>query len=74
MRPQADGLREPVPFATGFPPEMRCLECSTLLKQATGQLPRFLDSVYVLITFPLGKYRAIDRSADPKGKLQLTVL
>jgi hypothetical protein len=34
---------------------------------------RFWYSVYVLIAFPLGKYRAIDRSPDPKGKLQLTV-
>jgi hypothetical protein len=30
-------------------------------------------SVYVLVTLALGEYGAIDRSADPKGKLQLTV-
>jgi hypothetical protein len=32
-----------------------------------------LYSVYVLIALALGEYGAIDRSADPKGKLQLTV-
>ena len=35
--------------------------------------PRFLYSVYVLIALALGEYRVIDRSADPKGKLQLAV-
>ena len=35
--------------------------------------PMFLCSVHVLIALTLGKYGAIDRSADPKGKLQLTV-
>jgi hypothetical protein len=35
--------------------------------------PIFLYSVHVLVTFALGKHRAIDRSADPKGKLQLTI-
>ena len=40
-----------------------------------GYLPSamFLHSVDVLIALTLGKYGAIDRSADPKGKLQLTV-
>ena len=40
-----------------------------------GQLPltRFLYSVYVLIAFALREYRVIDRSDDPKGKLQLAV-
>jgi hypothetical protein len=33
----------------------------------------FLCSIYVLIALTLGKYGAIDRSADPKGELQLTV-
>jgi hypothetical protein len=56
-----------------IPASMRFSECSTLLKQTTRQLPRFLCSVYVFIAFPLGKYWAIDRSADSKGKLQLTV-
>ena len=32
-----------------------------------------LWSVYVLVTLPLGKHWAIDRSANPKGKLQLTI-
>ena len=36
-------------------------------------LPTLLYSVYVLVALTLGKYGAIDRSADPKGKLQLTV-
>jgi len=36
-------------------------------------LARFLYRVYVLIAFALGEYRVIDRSGDPKGKLQLTV-
>ncbi len=35
--------------------------------------PMILRSVYVLVTLPLGKHWAIDRSADPKGKLQLTI-
>jgi hypothetical protein len=35
--------------------------------------PMFLYSVYVLLAFPLGKYRVINGSADPKGKLQLPV-
>ena len=35
--------------------------------------PVLLWSVYVLIALTLGKYGTIDRSADPKGKLQLTV-
>jgi hypothetical protein len=30
--------------------------------------------VNILIAFPFRKYRAVDRSADPKGELQLTVL
>ncbi len=34
---------------------------------------RFLPGVYVFIALALGEYRAIDRPADPKGKLQLTV-
>jgi hypothetical protein len=34
---------------------------------------RFLGSVHVLIALSLGKYGTIDRSANPKGKLQLTV-
>src|ERR1700737_184956 len=29
--------------------------------------------VYVLISLALGEYGAVDRSTDPKGKLQLTV-
>jgi hypothetical protein len=29
--------------------------------------------VNILVTFALGKHWAIDRSADPKGKLQLTI-
>ena len=33
-----------------------------------------LRSVYVLIALALGEYGAIDRSADPKRKLQLAVL
>jgi hypothetical protein len=33
----------------------------------------FFYSVYILVTLALGKYRAIYRSADPKGELQLTV-
>jgi hypothetical protein len=33
-----------------------------------------LYSVYVLVTLALGKHGAINRSADPKGKLQLTIL
>jgi len=33
----------------------------------------FLYSVYVLIVLALGEWRVIDRSADPKGKLQFTV-
>jgi hypothetical protein len=37
-------------------------------------LPRFLYRVYVLIAVALGEYWVIDRPADPKGKLQLTVL
>jgi hypothetical protein len=32
-----------------------------------------LHGVYVLIALALGECRTIDRSADPKGKLQLTV-
>jgi hypothetical protein len=32
-----------------------------------------LWSINVRIAFPLGKYRAIDPSGDPKGKLQRTV-
>jgi hypothetical protein len=35
--------------------------------------PMFLWSVYVLIALALGKYGALDGSADSKGKLQLTV-
>jgi hypothetical protein len=35
--------------------------------------PMILYSVYVLIALALGECGAIDRSADPKGKLQLTV-
>src|SRR5258706_2756331 len=35
--------------------------------------PRFLYGVYVLIAIAFGKYRVIDRTADSKGKLQLTV-
>jgi hypothetical protein len=34
--------------------------------------PMFLYSVHVLIALTLGKYRAIDRSTDPKGELQLS--
>jgi hypothetical protein len=33
----------------------------------------FLYSVYILIAFALREYRVIDRTADVKGKLQLTV-
>jgi hypothetical protein len=33
----------------------------------------FLYGVYVLIAIVFGKYRVIDRTADSKGKLQLTV-
>jgi hypothetical protein len=55
------------------PRQRRYSEYGTLLKQAVGQLLGFLYSIYVLFTFPLEEYRAIDRSADPKGKLQLTV-
>jgi hypothetical protein len=29
--------------------------------------------VHVFIALAFGEYRAIDRSADPEGKLQLTV-
>jgi hypothetical protein len=36
--------------------------------------PMFLYSVYVFVALAFGKYRVIDRSADPKGKLQLAVL
>jgi len=32
-----------------------------------------LRSVHVLVTLALGKHWAIDRSADPKGKLQLAI-
>ncbi len=32
------------------------------------------NCVIILIPFALREYRAVDRSADPKGKLQLTVL
>jgi hypothetical protein len=35
--------------------------------------PMILRSVYVLVTLALGKHWAIDRSADPKGKLQFTI-
>jgi hypothetical protein len=56
-----------------IPREMHFSESGALLKQAAGQLPRFLYSVYVLIALALGEYRVVDRSADPKGKLQLTV-
>ena len=35
--------------------------------------PRFLYSVYVLITLPLGEDWAIDRTPDSEGKLQPTV-
>lgn len=35
--------------------------------------PMLLWSVYVLIALALGEYRVIDRSADAKWKLQLTV-
>src|SRR5882762_2059348 len=34
--------------------------------------PRFLYGVYVLIAIAFGKYRVIYRTADSKGKLQLT--
>jgi TRAP-type mannitol/chloroaromatic compound transport system permease small subunit len=34
--------------------------------------PMCLYSVHVLIALTLGKYRAIDRSTDPKGELQLS--
>jgi hypothetical protein len=34
--------------------------------------PMFLYSVHVLIALTLGKYRAIDRSTNPKGELQLS--
>jgi len=46
-------------------------------RQGSETLPSpsaiFLYSVYVLIALSLGEYGAIDGSADPKGKLQLTV-
>lgn len=53
----------------------RRLDLDSLLADIPHHLPslRFLYSVYVLIAFPLGKYRVVDRTADAKGKLQLTV-
>src|SRR4029077_6548573 len=62
-----------MPLESSFPREMHFSESGALLKQAVGQLPGFLYRVYVLIALALGKYRVIDRSADPKWKLQLTV-
>jgi hypothetical protein len=35
--------------------------------------PMILHGVYVLIALALGEYWAIDRSTDPKWKLQFTV-
>jgi hypothetical protein len=35
--------------------------------------PLILYGVYVLISLALGEYGAVDRSTDPKGKLQPTV-
>jgi hypothetical protein len=58
---------------TGFLREMRCSECGALLKQAAGQLPRFLYRVDILLALAFGEYRVIDRTADAKWKLQLTV-
>lgn len=33
--------------------------------------PRFLHDVYVFVALPLGEYRIVDRSADPKGNRNL---
>src|SRR5579864_5150272 len=57
----------------GFRGKRASRKVPQFLKEAAGQLPRCLYSVYVLIAFPFGKYRVIDRSVDSKGKLQLTV-
>jgi hypothetical protein len=46
---------------------------SNTLSPAGSISPMILCSVYVLIALALGEYGAIDRSADPKGKLQLAI-
>ena len=66
-RSRPDGL------SFGFSEKGTPPESGTLLDQAPRQLPGFLYRVYVLIAFPLGEYRVIDRTADAKGKLQLAV-
>jgi len=40
---------------------------------SAGHSPIIWRSVYVLVTLALGKHWVIDGSADPKGKLQLTI-
>jgi hypothetical protein len=42
-------------------------------KMVPRRSPMILHGVYVLIALALGEYWAIDRSTDPKWKLQFTV-
>jgi hypothetical protein len=71
----------PMPSKPPKPPRSKSLSQLTL-DQPTPPIatipsrplsPMILYSVYVLIALALGKYGAINRSADPKRKLQLTV-
>ena len=65
--------RKPSQLATG---RLQPLRLFSTPPRTVGHLPspRFLYSVNVLIALSLGEYRVIDRSDDPKRKLQLTVL